>query len=617
MNKPQSTRPRCFALAIAVTFVAVAVACSSPSSLEVADDDPGEISDDGVVPLEAALAAYVRAFGPLPGIDAQGPDPLPRRSGTGPLCWVWSHWQELTDDQRAVVMSRMNSWTDEIEVPTSDPLPGAMFQQQAAYSSADLRAMAARIVVDFSRRLGRSLSATIVLNMATGGDPNVPAYTSPFNSSGQSPFGACEGTCAVGKPPYGRMTKCQITLNPSAQAFDGDDPSLRATLSHEIFHCFMADFIGIDAFVALPPWLREGAAAWVGESAVSGTYWSRGWWARYLTLPERSLFKRDYDAIGFYSLLDAHGTSPWSLFDKMAGAGGNDGAYTIAIKAADPNLLGSWAASYMRDPSLGEDWDATGPGITNARGPIATQSVGNGEIAKIEANPLAVNIGIIDVTSDVMTIDLSPSGDSRVYGLLHDPLGVTSPLLSGVYCVRPDGCVCPRGTPGEGTAFYPQYPGRFHVAVAGHLRGERVDIHGYTLDDFCKTPDRKSSVSLSGAVNKLITQRGTCSSLLGTYAANFEWIDPSTGALVDFNLGVALGYHGPGTYFIDLDNHVTSVSLTGPWSPGLFALGVDEPGYFTVSDDEQSGSVSAVMRDMVHGSTIVVAMGQWVCDRIL
>ena len=73
------------------------------------------------------------------------------------------------------------------------------------------------------------------------------------------------------------MAECRITLTPDGLALGGSDPKLRASLQHEVFHCFMIDLLGIDAFLDRAPWLVEGAAAWVGESSVEGTNLSQKW----------------------------------------------------------------------------------------------------------------------------------------------------------------------------------------------------------------------------------------------------------------------------------------------------------------------------------------------------
>jgi hypothetical protein len=127
-------------------------------------------------------------------------------------------------------------------------------------------------------------------------------------------------------------------------------------MAHEVFHCLSAQLAGTIAnFHKDGEWLIEGAAEWAGSDLVANDPTARVNWDAYLSTPHTPLFKRDYDAIGFFGHLSASGISPWRVFGAMFAASGNAAAYQ-ASGAEDPFFLETEASAFFNDPALGNPW---------------------------------------------------------------------------------------------------------------------------------------------------------------------------------------------------------------------------------------------------------------------
>src|SRR3546814_10919255 len=90
-------------------------------------------------------------------------------------------------------------------------------------------------------------------------------------------------------------------------------------IAHEVFHCFMHSLVHGDGNAASlgPMWMKEGSAAWAGETLVEGSAQSSTWWLNWLVFSDRPLLWRTYDALGFWSLLDATGVDTWRQLDAV------------------------------------------------------------------------------------------------------------------------------------------------------------------------------------------------------------------------------------------------------------------------------------------------------------
>ena len=245
-----------------------------------------------------------------------------------------------------------------------------------------------------------------------------------------------------------------------------DTADFNEVLAHEVFHCFEAmDYPSIAAFDHAPNWLIEGAAEWVGETLEPST---DGFWDAYLTAPEIPLFTRAYSAIGFYSLITSSRQDTWHLLDPMFRAPSNGAAYSLA---ANGKLREDGASTLARQPSFGDGWNATGPGIPDdARFNPATSIVRNG--TSIAASVKPYTNGLIKFTSaaDVVTITATSP-----YSRLHEANGKNIDGLMGStqYCVNQcNKCV-------EMTTSCPDLdPGTAWLAETGDATGASYSVTG-------------------------------------------------------------------------------------------------------------------------------------------
>lgn len=324
------------------------------------------------------------------------------------------------------------------------------------------------------------------------------------------------GTTAFYDLVTGRATRCVILVYPNGLSTGGIGSMTRASMTHEAFHCFMQAALGSDArtkYDAISGWVREGAAAWVGEDAVGGSPMSGTWWTSYLSEPGLRLFERNYSGIGFYAHMVESGNDLWPLFEPAfrAAAGStptpvginpDQFAFAVLVNGNDSSL-DTWPAGLFRDPSLGPAWDTSGPGITtNAATPIPlalgeTLSVADG----------AQTVRLLDLDGIVRLAIERPG--THAPGLLRASDGKQLALTTTTWCGRDGGCACPDGSPGAAAvaALPTVASGSAKLAVSGHIRSQAEPANGtvlrfeqVALEDACAaSPDASGTGSSSPA----------------------------------------------------------------------------------------------------------------------
>jgi hypothetical protein len=202
----------------------------------------------------------------------------------------------------------------------------------------------------------------------------------------------------------GPAAHCQITLATSAHGGE-----LRATIAHEVFHVFQAVLSETMKNETRPDneWLMEGSATWVETDLVHTVPAGRDWWTIYLRSPHVPLFKRGYDAIGFFGHLAASGISPWGRFRAIFRQTGNEGAYAAA--EVNKTFLDTEASAFFREPALGAAWDEHGPDL-----------------------PTREEVGYRPTSEDISTteelLDVAPHADSA-YRLSLKKMPASEPVL--------------------------------------------------------------------------------------------------------------------------------------------------------------------------------------------
>ena len=491
------------------------------------------IGPDGVVSFETALAAFTLAIGPLPGV----PQPEGRRSlvasGTGALRWLQGYRSRLTQEQRAVLdgylardaaaaatAPRAAPSTGPVvrsfrrSLATAAPMEGASDDAGCSRGVPDpLTATDAKVLeyldgacAEIGRLLGRPLTIPFWFVIHGAGSYDVDL---DLMSAGEAAI-ACsniQGTLtavpephAAGKnfrcddatqesldlaytsPGFGfgnhfSPARCVIHVNPALLPTLGD-PELKTSLTHEMFHCYQAakasDANEWTSTKTAKPWLIEGSAEWVGETVGGSTSLGLDWWAQYLRTPEKKLFERGYDAVGFYVHMREKQIDPWLHFDKMMYAS-NAEAYDEAVKDARDAFADTWASGHTRLRPLGQAWDATGPWTTDAHATVIPVSVGRGA-RTIEADPYTGRDYAITAQGEILHVQ--PQGHVRMADASGFDSVLTAPLL---LCVALSACGCPKGKTYRGpqliTAKEP-----LTVALTGAVAGASLVMRAERFD---------------------------------------------------------------------------------------------------------------------------------------
>ena len=402
MVKLRSASPRRRAaalfLAVVVAGLAIGGAVWALGSRNAADDIEAtaweqvlaQIGPDGDVSFETALDAFSLAVGPLPGVPMPTGRVAPIASGTGAIRWLDGYRSRLTDEQRAAVDRYLAPDPDAIRVEPATASAERATVRLASYrqlappaAAADARTPREEQLLrylddargEIARLLGRKLNLTYTFAENKTQETADLAYTNPH-------FGGDSGA----------PSECEFRVNPSMFEDGRGDVEFRASMAHEMFHCFQAAAMSSvgqwNSTLKSRPWLIEGSAEWVGEALGGPSTIGLPWWAFYLRHPETRLFARGYDAVGFYLHMAERGVDPWLHLDKMMYAA-NEAAYHEAADAGGDPFLDTWASGHVRERPLGGAWEATGLWSTTAHAFVTPMSVPRGEVRRIDAEPYA------------------------------------------------------------------------------------------------------------------------------------------------------------------------------------------------------------------------------------
>ena len=435
------------------------------------------IGNDGAIDRDTALQAFALAFTPPPGVSVPAGPSEPIVSGSGPLRWAVGHLAELTPAQQRAVQA---------VVPR--PAHTTSVTLMATTEFAQFQALVSEAWSYWSRTFPRSVLPhpinrwSITLNNQDLYAAS--AYTFPVDAQQQY---------------VGPVDDCWIYFNPKIRA--ADDASKREAVYHEVFHCFQAQMVpDLAGYYRASSngggpaaWLVEGGAAYAMDLAMTSlsapTPYGARFWAAYFHTATTTLFKRAYDALGFFAHLaetgiDVMGRMPAAM-QAAVGQGGSVAAFGALFNGASPNrFFSTWPTSLLRKPALGADWDAHGPGITADAAVPGNVVADNGSPAtggQIAA--YANDDRWVAVSADVVLLSARTFARLRATGGTFDS---SSP--SGVYCTMGPACSCPQGSPQAGVKFTPLDRGSYYLAVGGGTSGSTWSLAAYSLDQFCKQP---------------------------------------------------------------------------------------------------------------------------------
>jgi hypothetical protein len=382
---------------------------------------------------------------------------------------------------------------------------------------------------------------------------------------------------------------CEIAVNkawfePLARSEQGE------VLLHEIFHCFEYD---IDpSSHSAKDWVLEGLARWADMTIYPDTHLAEAVKSlnQYYEAPQKSLFGRDYDAVGFWGHL-ADITGPlWRRVRAIvtdATAHGDDAALAVAMPASEEEaVLSSWGSSaFDLQDGAAPDWRMRSPlGARYFPSRHAPEAVSN--TSSIELRPLStteLSIGE-NAAAPLLQIHLDASTPGR-FGVEENYSG--SQLESKLFCAAgsPAACQCPAEDTGAVPATTPM-PSRPLLGVAADRLGGQIQITYSSTDQYCK-PKPPAPQELSGR---------SCDGLLPGYDTQIEGEFKATEAFV--------GTIASGT-FVDTMTSVAAAEqdfkvrdVLGGSSAGVGEESSISSGGYTVNsiDGEPECTTSAVVR---------------------
>jgi hypothetical protein len=468
-----------------------------------------EIGPDGEVSTATALRAFALAFGPLPGVVVPAGEVGTIRSGSGAVRWLANHWDDISDDQRATAIRLV----PELAPPTLAPSSGSSF--------ASLTAAAPRHPPSYYVRIAKAMAADITA--ALGGSPVLGLTLDVAEGAVVQTTSAAE-TIVVNAAGLRSGTAARCVIRVSQKGAAQDDDIVLNMLTHEVWHCFEGQVLGVDAYDARPAWSMEGEAEWVGNT-LSPTTDRDAEWDEYVLDPGAGLFSRSYDAMGFFAHLDEAGLDTWQRLIPVLTQGGDNAAAFEAAGASSEKFLDTWASGWFRQPSYGTAWDMTGPGLAPGQPadvPLMLD-VGDGDVVKFDAQQYATSISVLSSAADVLVFAVD--GHVRV----GDPGTKQEYVLHGAstFCTKSGGCECP-----PGTAFAGPPPTRLSadsvLAASSGPAATTGTVTGMSLAEFCKSPGTGATWHFdapsrySGGPSHTVVDAYTCSGVQGPWHATLH-----------------------------------------------------------------------------------------------
>ncbi len=460
------------------------------------------VESDGSVSKTVALETFAAEIAPLPGVKVpRGPiGYVP--DGTAAIYQAIAYWPQLSHAQRRAILKVIGKLVH--------PARRGDSARAAALPDANgANSLVNRYAREYEAIFGKP-------------DEQISLTRAPLVSDWNLAAGSLILSDNYLPLPRRTPRRCVIVLNTIGPlAADGKQAETEQVLAHEVFHCFQAHFAGTigdwAAALADSNWLVDGGANYAACTLVPKPDDFVGPWVTgYHESPEKPLFERKYDGVGFFDhLADALGMNQQSTLllmppmmlrsGALAAAGNalaaNTEAYRVGVSQGQESaVLGTSASTFFADRTLlgaggmnvwlEEDScsDPDGGQAVPANVNISTGS------QQVSTKPLAN--GMFDLTSDAassakvseLRVQVT-HGYVRIGGganKVNDLLGADSPLgATRTYCLQAGGCICPSGTsasapPTEAQLELGGAPPP-HLALSGDLDGGMATITGYQL----------------------------------------------------------------------------------------------------------------------------------------
>jgi hypothetical protein len=433
----------------------------------------------GEVSLETALQAFSLLIAPLPGVTlpdgalagtaaAFGRD-TGEMGGCAAVRWIDGYRDQLTAEQRAAVdaalapspavlpqVRSVDGWTTDV-APAAEP--------DDAADARRFEQIAAEAAVAIAAKLGQPLMVPVEVVFEDPAKPNAAAALVPLDENGAS---------------VGRLTRCRMLI-PARTRVNPDPTAVRGIVTHEVFHCFHAQIAGFTRYknFAAPQWLDEGGPNWVAADLV-GIFTSidsswRGWFEQ----PDVPLKTRAYSGHGIFAEVAWLGADPWPRFPELLKATTHDAVFALLSAGVTERLRRSWAASVLRLPTRGPEWDVQGNGVPPHAASPTFVTLPENAVELVEVAPHAARVYRVTAAAPNVLVDVQ-GGDVRI----GDAVGRDVSAPAGTWLCTAPPCACPDGSPPPGTTIDVLPP--LDVAVTGWASGAKGSFAGTSPPDRCK-----------------------------------------------------------------------------------------------------------------------------------
>jgi hypothetical protein len=415
-----------------------------------------QISPTGQMPVSAALQALALVGGPLPGVHVPAGARPALVDGTGATLPILQYLPGLKGRLRAAVLARLGidySGRSARAADLGDP---------AFHPSSYLTTIANKWAAVYAQpsRIGVPLAKTIVAGTSANSTPL--ADTAVFDANGNW----------VG--PGGPI--CRIRALPSDLSLPAG--SIEFIMAHEVFHCF-------EFQLGYPRggWMIEGMAEWAASevdpaaqpSAITAARFQR----QYLETQSTPLFKRTYDATGYWG--HAQETVPGGLWPhiKEVLTAPNPQDAVIAAGGESAPFMDTWGSSIFRLDGVVPAWNIIDP-VQISTGQVPAR------ITEIDANQfviaqaLTTNQYAIGASPGKPIVHVTISGYARL-----DSKHNYTDLENAAFCQgRASSCQCPPGSPAV-APLRPLSPAAA-LALSSDLSKTTVGRVRYlSLDEYC------------------------------------------------------------------------------------------------------------------------------------
>jgi hypothetical protein len=428
-----------------------------------------QTTDEGFLPKDAALQLFALQYGPLPGVSVPKGTNGPATDGNLAIANVFRVWNELTPEQQTKIREYLETPPD---FTPGGPGKARRFDppSAAAYQAAADTALPA-----LERHFGAlGIPVRVVASRGTVIVDGQPAFADTLVE---------RGTCRIR----------------AFTRYFSEPTGVSETMIHELFHCYQ--FVWTSNRLGMANWVIEGTAEWVGatiaaELGAGPDATATGFLQQWYATPHTALFRRSYDAIGFFALAQQSGVDVMGRLRSVVTARTNAGAYG-ALGRSGTGFGTEWAMTQTDQPRFGSSWFLRGSGIPSVPNASAddafyrsqAQSLGNGQRDTVTAPAYTTARVVVGLDADLTRFNASATtGGTARLGLTQDKS--LSELRDGPYCTARDlnRCRCPEGTPQAGRTFPAITAGPTILVIGGAEHGASLEVVGTSLEDECGVP---------------------------------------------------------------------------------------------------------------------------------